>query len=114
MADAMYEPRSIQVLSQGLEIQWRDDHRTLLSGRYLRGNCGCAQCVDEITHVRHVGVEDVPADIMVEDYLDIGQYAVEVLFSDLHSTGIYPFTVLRDLCSCGECQVLRAAETGQR
>ena len=111
MADAMYEPKSIQVLGEGLEVLWKDGHRTVLPHRYLRGHCGCAQCVDETTHQRRVGVIDVDPDITVEDFLEIGHYAIGILFSDLHSTGIYPFTLLRKLCDCPECQLLRQAET---
>ena len=114
MADPMYEPKTIQVLEDGLEVLWQDGHRTLLAHRYLRGHCGCAQCVDEMTRRRRVGVENVPADIQVEDFIEVGHYAVEVLFSDLHATGIYPFRLLRALCTCPECQVLREVETRDR
>ncbi len=110
MADPMYEPRSIETVPEGLEVLWGDGHRTLLRSRYLRGHCGCAQCVDEMTHQRHVSVEDVDADVRVEEFIEVGRYAVGVLFSDLHSTGIYPFTRLRALCDCAECRALRQAE----
>ncbi len=110
MADPMYEPNSIQVLEGGLEVLWKDGHRTTLAPRYLRGHCGCAHCVDEVTHQRRVSVQDVDAEIRVEEFMGIGNYAVAVLFSDLHATGIYPFTLLRGLCDCAECQALRRAQ----
>jgi DUF971 family protein len=106
MADPMYEPKSIQILGEGLALLWKDGHRTLLEHRYLRGRCGCAQCVDEMTHERLVAVQDVGPDVRVEDFIEVGNYAVEILFSDLHFTGIYPFTLLRKLCNCTECRVL--------
>ena len=104
MAEPMYEPRTIQVLDQGLEIVWEDQHRTLLPHRYLRGHCGCAGCVDELTHQRRVGLEEVDPDVKAEDILEVGNYAIQVLWSDLHYLGIYPFRVLRGLCPCPECQ----------
>ena len=104
MAEPMYEPRTIQVLDQGLEIVWGDQHRTLLPHRYLRGHCGCAGCVDELTHQRRVGLEEVDPDVKAEDILEVGNYAIQVLWSDLHYLGIYPFRVLRGLCPCAECQ----------
>lgn len=104
MAEPMYEPRSIQVLDQGLEIVWEDQHRTLLPHRYLRGHCGCAGCVDELTHQRRVGLEEVDPDVKAEDILEVGNYAIQVLWSDLHYLGIFPFRVLRGLCPCAECQ----------
>jgi DUF971 family protein len=103
MADPSYEPRSIKILDSGLEIVWSDEHLSLLPHRFLRGHCGCAGCVDEWTHQRRVGIEQVAADVKAEDMLEIGNYAVEILWSDLHYEGIYPFRVLRALCQCSIC-----------
>ena len=114
MADVMYEPRDIQILEDGLEILWSDGHRSSFAHRYLRGHCGCAQCVDEMTQQRKVGMENVPVDIQLEDFIEVGHYAIELLFSDLHYTGIYPFRLLRDLCNCPECELLREAEETEK
>ena len=97
MAEEQYEPRSIDLTPDGLHIVWKDGVESLLPHRYLRGHCGCAQCVDEISHERRVGVGDVPSDITIEDYMEVGRYAVGLLFSDLHETGIFPFRLLRGL-----------------
>ena len=97
MAEEQYEPRSINLTPDGLHIVWKDGVESLLPHRYLRGHCGCAQCVDEISHERRVGVDDVPSDITIEDYMEVGRYAVGLLFSDLHETGIFPFRLLRGL-----------------
>ena len=98
MAQERYEPRSINVQEEGMHILWRDGQQFLLPHRVLRGNCGCAQCVDEMTHIRQVSVDDVPESIRVEDVLEVGNYAIGILFSDLHDTGIFPFRHLRELC----------------
>ena len=45
----------------------------------------------------------VDANIRAEDYLPIGRYALQFLWSDAHYTGIYPFQILRKMCQCGEC-----------
>ena len=37
-----------------------------------------------------------------EDYLMVGRYAVQFLWSDAHYTGIYPFNVLRAPCQGGD------------
>ncbi len=97
MAEDKYEPGAIDITPDGLHIVWKDGGESLLPHRYLRGHCGCAQCVDEITHVRRTGVDDVSSDVTVEAYMEVGRYAVGLLFSDLHETGIYPFKLLRDL-----------------
>ena len=97
MAEPKYEPAKFEIAPDGLHIVWKDGLDSLLPHRYLRGNCGCAECVNETTRVRQVRVDDVPADVRIEDYLEVGRYALGLLFSDLHQTGIYPFRRLRDL-----------------
>ena len=106
MADKKFEPDLIQIADGELHILWKDQHFTRIGPVVLRGNCGCAHCVDELTHQRRVGPDNVDPDITVEDFLEIGLYAVQILFSDLHETGIFPFMHLRSLCVCLECQNL--------
>lgn len=110
MAEPSYEPRSIKILDDGLEIVWGDEHLTLLRHRFLRGQCGCAGCVDEWTQKRRVSEEQVAPDVKAEDLLEVGNYAVQVLWSDLHYEGIFPFKVLRRLCQCSECLTARQAQ----
>ena len=75
MAEPMYEPEKVEIVPDGLHIVWKDGLDSLLPHRHLRGHCGCAECVDESTHVRHVGVDDVPADVtIVLVYEGMGRY----------------------------------------
>ena len=97
MAEEQYEPNIIDLTPDGLYIKWEDGYESLLPHRYLRGNCGCAQCVDEITHQRKFGISAVAGNVVVEEYMEIGRYAIGILFSDLHETGIYPYKMLREL-----------------
>jgi DUF971 family protein len=90
-------PKKLEIVEDGLHVIWQDGLETLLPHRYLRGNCGCAQCVDEITHHRHVSVDDVPSDVTIVEQMPIGRYAVALLFSDLHDSGIFPYRLLRSL-----------------
>ncbi|MBM3940257.1 MAG: DUF971 domain-containing protein [SAR202 cluster bacterium] len=115
MADPMFEPRKMQVLTDGaLEVTWADGHVSRLPARLLRGNCGCAQCVDEISHRRYFGVEQADPHIRIEDSMPIGRYAAAILFSDLHDTGIFPYKSLRNLCPCAECAAIREVEARTR
>lgn len=107
MAEPTYEPESIELAEDGLRVRWKDGHQSVLPHRMLRGNCGCAQCVDEMSHVRHVREKDVPEDVAVADYLEVGRYALNLLFTDLHQTGIYPYRQLRALCPCEACRISR-------
>ena len=102
MAEPKYEPAEVEIVADGLRIVWKDGLDSVLPAHYLRGHCGCAECVDEMTRERRVGLDDVPSDVRVEDYLEVGRYALGLLFSDLHQTGIYPFRRLRDLADEGQ------------
>lgn len=93
----------VELGDKGIIIRWSDGHVSAYDAKYLRVNCGCAECVEEWSHRRILDPASVPADIRAEDYLMVGRYAVQFLWSDGHFTGIYPFEALRKLCQCEQC-----------
>ena len=100
--------KPVELKKQGQEqfkIRWQDDHVSVYSFRYLRQNCGCAACRSEITGERILDSESIPEDLKGLKADLVGNYALHFDFSDHHSTGIYPFTVLRGLCPCEECRL---------
>ena len=103
MTQAIIKPREVVITPELITIQWEDGHTSPFPHRYLRSWCSCAHCVQEGTGQRIVGYDDVAADVQAVDWLQIGRYALQFLWSDAHYTGIYPFDVLRKLCTCGEC-----------
>jgi len=82
------------------KITWQDGHVSTYSFRYLRQNCACAGCRDEISGIRVLDPDSVPMDLKGLRADLVGNYAVHFAFSDHHETGIYPFTLLRALCPC--------------
>ncbi len=94
---------SVDLTDDGVAILWTDGHRSFYGAKYLRVNCACAECVEEWTNRRLLDPATVDANIRAEDYLPIGKYALQFLWSDAHYTGIYPFEILRKMCQCGEC-----------
>jgi ATP-binding protein involved in chromosome partitioning len=94
---------------KGLRIVWDDGHESLLQNQDLRFACSCAVCIDEITGVRKIRREDIPADIRPTGLQLVGHYAVQIDWSDGHATGIYTYERLRSLCSCAECARRRTA-----
>jgi DUF971 family protein len=38
----------------------------------------------------------------------VGNYAIQISFSDGHSTGIYSYDHLRSICPCPECSPVSA------
>ena len=90
----------ILLTEDGVIIEWSDGQRCRYPARELRINCGCAECVEEWSQRRILDPASVPADIRAEDYLLVGRYAVQFLWSDAHYTGIYPFDVIRKILPC--------------
>ncbi len=90
-----------------VHIAWADGHRTVYTNKQLRERCPCAGCVDELTGQRTLDPRSVRADIRADEIALVGRYAVRFVWSDGHSTGIFPFLSLRTGCPCPACQAPR-------
>ncbi len=97
------EPKSIEITEKGLAIDWDGQHHSIYPFKRLRGECRCAHCVDEWTGKRILDSSGIPEDIEALDFMEIGRYAIQVLWSDAHETGIYSFELLSSLCECDRC-----------
>ena len=95
----------VELTDDAIAIEWGDGHKSPYDAKYLRINCGCAECVEEWSNRKLLDPASVAADIHAEDHLMVGRYAIQFLWSDAHFTGIYPFEMLRKLCQCDECRV---------
>ena len=80
-----------------LRLHWEDGKRTAASARDLRLLCPCAACVDEWTSKRTLDPAAVPEDLRLQEIAPVGNYALRLLFSDGHSTGIFPWDTLRKI-----------------
>lgn len=80
-----------------LAITWADGATSALDVRRLRLACACAQCVDEWSGAGRLDPQTVPADIRPLRIETVGRYALQIEWSDGHSSGIYPFRRLRAL-----------------
>jgi DUF971 family protein len=79
-----------------MNIVWADGTHMTYSYWDLRTSCPCASCVDEITGEKTLDDSTVESDIHPVKSAYIGNYALEILWSDGHDTGIYIFQKLRD------------------
>jgi ATP-binding protein involved in chromosome partitioning len=100
------KPKDITVREHSLQIAWTDGHESELPFDYLRNNCPCAHCVDEGTGNRKFLTLVLPLDFHAVAVNPVGNYAIQISWSDGHNTGIYSFRRLRELC---ECRICRAA-----
>jgi DUF971 family protein len=106
-------PRKVKLAGENnsVSIEWSDGHVSLYPYKFLREKCPCATCTDA------QGTGAPRTNVVVESPLPmlqkalrpekaelVGRYAVQINWSDGHSTGIYSFDYLRGLCPCGECR----------
>ncbi len=84
-----------------LEISWSDEAPRRHAGRQLRCQCFCAGCVDERTGVRTLDFDSVPDNVGITHIELVGNYALQLSFSDGHNTGIYSWDRLHRMQSAG-------------
>jgi DUF971 family protein len=92
-----------------ITVRWDDDHVSVYPIKYLRSECSCATCVNELTGARMLDPRTVAEDITVTKAEHVGRYGVKFIFSDRHDDGIYTWERLRQLCPCDECEAGRKA-----
>lgn len=81
-----------------LLLAWNNEETYSVPFGELRFACPCAACVDEHTGERVIQRAQIPADIRPTGVQLIGRYAVQLAWSDGHSTGMYHFDRLFELC----------------
>src|SRR6218665_3675509 len=91
-------PRDLQAnrTERILRIVW-DDREDQLGFRFLRGECQCAQCVNEWTGTRILDTATLTEDISIERMEHIGDYAARIHWSDGYQSGLYTWERLRKL-----------------
>ena len=77
-------------------------------GRYpalaLRLACPCAACVEEMTGRPLLDPASVPEDVTARQIDLVGSYAIRIVWSDGHDTGIYTYESLLAMCPCERCR----------
>jgi len=89
-----FEPHS----DTELRIMWNSGESYTLPYIDIRFECPCASCVDEKTGIRVLRRESIPASIRPKGAQVVGQYALQIHWNDGHSTGMYHFDRLFELC----------------
>ena len=96
-------PSRIDLFPTGeMGIVWEDGHESFYGGKLLRCGCRCAMCVDEITGRKLLDETFVADHVHPLRANPVGNYGVNLVFSDGHSTGIYSHAFLREACPCGD------------
>lgn len=94
----MFDPKQIiEENDSTVRIVWSDGREDRLTSAALRRACPCASCVNEWTGEKMLKDENVPDEISFASMSLVGRYAINFVFSDGHSTGIFTFKTLRGL-----------------
>lgn len=75
-------------------IVWENGDEDSWPARDLRLQCACALCQSEATGERILDPTTVPDGLAVTHMELIGNYGLNIHFSDGHTTGIYRFSEL--------------------
>ena len=103
----MPSPSPLEITKTGarqITVRWDDGHVSVYPIKYLRAECSCAMCVNEITGARMLDPATIPEDITILGAEHVGRYGVKFTFSDRHDNGIYTWESLRALCPCDDCR----------
>ena len=120
--DARKKPVDVKVYvstGEGVAITWSDGHTSRYTFPYLRDHCPCATCNDERLakdRDKTGSAELFPMykpKVTAKGATAVGNYAIQIHFSDSHSTGIYSFAALREMCPCEACAAEFRPETKQ-
>ncbi len=91
----------------GVDIEWADGHRSHYEFAYLRDHCPCAVCNDERGRKEKTNLAGAlplyKARVTARAASPVGHYALQFDFSDGHTTGIFSFPYLREICPCERC-----------
>jgi DUF971 family protein len=94
----MTPPVELRLSDRGrrLDIDWDDQPTSHLSARALRDACRCAACTRAKIDGRPLARDDM---IAVAGIDPVGEYAVNLRFSDGHARGIFPWAYLREIAA---------------
>ena len=120
--DTRKKPSSVKIhvtSGGGVDIVWSDSHASHFDFSYLRDHCPCALCNDERSKKEALtgatgtmGAVGLGSSALLpmfkpkpraQSAVAVGKYAVQITYSDGHSTGIYSFDYLRTICPCADC-----------
>jgi DUF971 family protein len=114
------DPKSVKVnktTGTGMDIEWKDGHRSAYSFVFLRDACPCALCQEERgKDGRQPGdpLKPVAGALPMFKALarptevePVGKYGIRFTWNDGHQHGIYSWQFLRENCPCQECKAQR-------
>ena len=84
-------------------MEWSDGHTGRHTLQSLRRSCPCAACKTEREEQDDLLPILTTGKNTLRSVEPIGRYALQLRWADGHSTGIYTYSYLRQLCECDSC-----------
>lgn len=88
------------VIGDELALAWSDGKENYIGLKSLREACPCALCQgepDALGYVEKPKVVHTERSFQTLRMQQVGGYALQITWADSHSSGIYPFDLLRKL-----------------
>lgn len=98
-------PKKIEIVGDYLAIHWVNGCEAFIVGRILRENSPSAENKGETDIFGNLSKKTHPsskATVKILKFEKVGNYAIRILFSDGHSTGIYDWKLLEELSQIPE------------
>jgi len=99
----------VGLLRSTISFDWPDGHKTVYPARELRLRCRCAACIEEMSGRPLLDAATVSENVRAQRIDLVGQYAIQIGWTDGHDSGIYNFRDLRANCPCATCTAERPA-----
>lgn len=104
-----FKPRNIAVAGRELALAWGDGHESYYPFDALRRDCPCARCRADAREAAEGGPLRIvtgprAGEVGIRELRPVGAYAVQIVWSDGHDTGIHAFEDLRRACPCAACR----------
>jgi ATP-binding protein involved in chromosome partitioning len=96
-SDTDDRPKEILEEDGKLKIVWADGSATSFPFDFLRNRCPCALCVDEWSGKRKHLILLLPSNFRPMMVEPVGNYAIQISWSDNHNSGIYSFRGLKEM-----------------
>jgi DUF971 family protein len=99
--DASAAPETVVLKADRLRLglAWPNGEAAELAAGRLRAKCRCAWCTRARIDGSFAASFD---DVAIDRVAPVGDYAINITFSDGHARGIYPWTYLRTLAQAQE------------
>jgi DUF971 family protein len=106
------QPQGIKILGsqRTLRIEWDSGQVSDCTYGVLRKNCPCAECRTERDSEPSQLIDDLTGELQlrtsealsITDVQLVGNYAIQIEWSDGHKHGIYTWGYLRSLCTSND------------